>query len=241
MARRDNSVLLFLILLIDLSSIFCKTPMELCRSRFGARVSTIDTYFRNSNCKLQCNLGSITRRIEYMDVNDEAPCRFNDREAGFCRRGECVKASVYVRPENGRLTILATNAYLNHDRRPNFYTYLQICVINNVNDMLDPLPLNNYTWTYRCHSCSSDVVEDIQPKYESPCLYTDRYQINRNSIIIFEIWQYDLARRRPVAFLAGSKLKLSEVINDGQLGRKIPMSLSYGPVRGSMQTEIRFN
>lgn len=231
---------------------------RLCKSMYRIEADVEGTFFLNYHCQLQCNF---TGRTRIQEVNSGQSCRPDSMEADRidyrCQSGRCLPRQVPSHHQGpptspivvpvpsrqiGHLTILSTKAELT---TPELDTYLMICVLNNVAEPIHHLPLEDHYWLNRCHSCSSDLVRETRtPRYISPCPMSERYPINQNSRIIFEIWTHNSTQTlrtpngKPRQFIGGAHLRLKELIDRRNLGRPYSMHISDGITTGTITTEI---
>ncbi|KAH9420623.1 uncharacterized protein LOC113799668 [Dermatophagoides pteronyssinus] len=260
-------LILFSIALVAMiHGIFAVLPQEQearihCRSLYQTDPDEQGTFFTNFRCKVQCNF---TNQIRHQEVNSGQSCGLSlpnaDRLDYICQSGQCKPRQVpphhqgpptspNVFPtsnrQNGQLTILSTKADLSIPEKD---TYLMICVLNNVAEPIHHLPLEDNYWINRCYSCSSDIVQETRtPTYITPCPMSERYTINQNSRIIFEIWTYDSTPTsrspsgKPGKFIGGTHLRLKELIDRRNLGHPYSMRLIDGSATGTLTTEIEWS
>lgn len=136
-----------------------------------------------------------------------------------------------------RLTFNSIKANLN---ATNLNVYLAICVLDNIIIPNIQLPLQDNYWTQRCHSCSSDVKTGPYFNWQTPCRESERYPINGNSQIIFELWSYDSQPQ----FLSGIHIRLNELLlrrRTMENHTDMTLPLSFGPYPGQLQVAIGWN
>nr|XP_027206149.1 uncharacterized protein LOC113799668 [Dermatophagoides pteronyssinus] len=233
-------LILFSIALVAMiHGIFAVLPQEQearihCRSLYQTDPDEQGTFFTNFRCKVQCNFTNQIRQCKPRQVPPH-------------HQGPPTSPNVFPTSnrQNGQLTILSTKADLSIPEKD---TYLMICVLNNVAEPIHHLPLEDNYWINRCYSCSSDIVQETRtPTYITPCPMSERYTINQNSRIIFEIWTYDSTPTsrspsgKPGKFIGGTHLRLKELIDRRNLGHPYSMRLIDGSATGTLTTEIEWS